>query len=264
MVTTVEILAMSADLPRLALVAGGLGTAEQSRSELSLLFPGRIGADLPPGDMRSGCASPIGRIYAGTFGEMTVICGQDLIEIVDLGPAVRAIGKGRLAYRIQLNSVLDAAALDISDSTGALVREVMLTNDEGVVFDAGPRLEFERPFWSGDRDPAGLHAATFGAEMPFSPMDFGQESVRALFGFGLVGDNRPGDLDPAEIAVYGFEIGGAPTVLRPSSGVADGSDIDAPPAAPIPVESPGDRSGAPAESAHDSWWRRLWRSLGGG
>jgi hypothetical protein len=263
MATTVEILAMSTGLPRLDLATSRLGTAEQARSEVQQLFPGRVGSDLAIGDAQSGCAAAVGRLYAGTYGDTTVICGQDLIEIVDLGPAVRAMGHGRIAFRIQLNSVLDAAALDISDSAGGLVREVMLTTDEGVVFDAGPRLDFEQVFWSGGRDAAGAHPATFGDEMPFSPMEFGQEAARALFGFGLAGSTAPGDLDPAAIALYGFEIGAAPAVDGPGVGLAE-STLPHDSAVPaIPAESPA-RSGDSATSLHDSWWRRVWRALRGG
>ena len=200
----VEILGLAEGLPRVAPGAGDDPAA--ARAVLTALFPGRIGGDLPRADLLTASYPEYGRVYAGVFGATTVVCGQDLRELTDLVAAVAATGGGRTAVRLQVNSAAESAALEILGPAGDTAREVMLVAEQGVIVDEGDQLAFERPFWSGERDPDGAFAVVNGAEMPFDVIDFGQEALRTLFGFVVDGDRRPGDLDARAVLLHGFVI----------------------------------------------------------
>lgn len=280
----VEILGFAAGLPRTDLARHRPGSAEAAASLVQRLFPGRIGAPLPPADVLTASYPEYGRIYAATFGDTGIVCGQDLVELVDLPSAAIADPMVRNVFRIQINGVVDSAAVEILSPDGETVRELMLVADAGVIADIGPQLDFEKPFWAGARDPDGAHAAINGAEMPFDVVDFGEEALRTLFGFVVDPNSRSDDLDPRRIILHGFVIAadsgdpsdmaqarsggpvpalpddlapapGRPRLREPSSSDhAGGGSGDRPTA-----ETAGPTDRGPAES----WWQRVKRRLFG-
>lgn len=272
----VEILAFATGLPRTDLAGHRPGTAAAAQAALSLLFPGRIGAPLPAADLLTAGFPEYGRVYAATFGPATVICGQDLVELVDLAAAVAPLSNGRNVFRLQINSRIDSVALEILAPDGNPVREVMLVGEEGVIFDIGPHLDFESRFWAGDSDAHGSFRGINGAEMPFEANDFGEAALRSLFGFVIDADPERGDLDPGAIRLHGFVIaadsadpsdmasvrsGGPapalPTDILVGSGAGPGGARPHPGAAGTPDAEPG---GEPAEPGQ-TWWQRLKRRL---
>lgn len=284
----VEILGLADGLPRTGIVTGTGGDPAAARAVLTALFPGRIGDPLPPADLLTASYPEYGRVYAGTFGDTTVVCGQDLLELTDLIAAVAVAGAGRTAVRLQVNSVADSAALEILGPAGETVREVMLVGEQGVVVDDGEHLDFERSFWAGEEDPEGAFAIVNGRDMPFDVIDFGQEALRALFGFVVDNDRRPGDLDARRVLLHGFVIaadpddpadiaqarsGGVvpdlppdafdrPDPLRPRPGVDEPAHGGRSPA----VGGTGggtDDGGPPAGPDRGSWWSRLLDRLFG-
>ncbi len=204
----VEILGLAAGLPRTDITPGPAGDAAAARTLLETLFPGRIGATLPPADLPTACYPEYGRIYAGTFGATAVVCGNDLRELPDLAAATAPVAGSRAAIRLQINGAAESVALEILGPGGVPARELMVLAEEGVIADEGPRLDFELPFWAGEVDPDGAYAAVNGAEMPFDVIDFGQEALRTLFGFDIEDHpgSRPGDLDGHQVMLHGFVI----------------------------------------------------------
>lgn len=243
--TKVEILGLATGVPRTELAPGAGGDPAAARSLLTALFPGRIGDALPPADLLTASRPEYGRVYAGVFGGTAVVCGQDLLELTDLADAVRLLAAGRTVVRLKVNSVVDSAALEILGPDGDPARELMLVGEQGVIVDEGAPLEFERPFWSGERDPDGSFAVVNGTDMPFDVIDFGQEALRALFGFGADDDRRPGDLDARRVLLHGFVI---------AADAADPSDISglrSPAAVPDVAADPTDRPRTPPRSPRD-------------
>ena len=275
----VEILGLADGLPRTGIVTGPGGEPAAARAVLTALFPGRVGEALPPADLLTASYPEYGRVYAGTFGDTTVVCGQDLRELADLIAAVAVAGAGRTAVRLQVNSVAESAALEILGPDGGTVREVMLVAEQGVIVDEGEHLDFERPFWAGEQDPDGAFAVVNGPEMPFDVIDFGQEALRALFGFVVDNDKRPGDLDARRVLLHGFVIAADPDDPADMAQARSGGTVpDLPPDAFDRPDSPpsrrgtGDRAddgrspvagGGPPDGtaatapARRSWWSRL-------
>jgi hypothetical protein len=277
--TKVEILGLAPGLPRTGLAPGAGGNADAARLLLTAMFPGRIGAALPPADLLTASHPERGRVYAGVFGSTAVVCGQGLLELTDL-PAVQSeVGNGRIAVRLQVSSVAESTALEILGPDGATARELMLVAEEEVIVDEGDHLDFERPFWAGERDPDGLFAVVNGPGMPFDVIDFGQEALRALFGFVVDGDRRPGDLDPRRLMLHGFVIaadrddpadmaeaaGGGPLPDLPTDLTDRPSPLRPPTAGGTPAGGGAAPPLPPAEpaAAGSSWWSRLLRRLFG-
>ncbi len=261
--TKVEILAMSPGVPRAALATEAPGSESDARALLERIFPGRIGTSLASADLLAACYPEYGRIYAGRFGDTDVVCGQDLIELADLAAALEPLSAGRTIVRLQINSMIESSALEILGPDGSSVREVMLVAEEGVVFDIGPHLEFEQPFWAGRRDPDNSFLELNGSEMPFDAIAFGEEALRTLFGFAIDAETadgaaahgaaadgaaadgaaadgagadgagaaaRTGDLDPRAVRLHGFVI---------AADSADPADLAAARSAPLTLR-PGD------------------------
>lgn len=265
----VEILAFATGLPRTEVGSARVGTAAAAKDIAQQLFPGRIGAGLPPADLLTASYPVYGQIYASTFGGTTLICGQDLIELADLAAAVSGITDGRNAYRLQINDAVDSMALEIVAPDGNSVREVMLIAEEGVIFDIGPRLDFERPFWSGARDQNGVYAALNGSEMPFDAIEFGEAALRMLFGFVIDNDPLPDDLDARRIQLHGFVIAADPAdpsdMSRVRSGqptppLTEGDVVGAGRAAAAGV-APEPETDPEAADSTESWWQRFKRKM---
>ncbi len=286
---TIEILGAADGLPRTGLVPGDIGDPAAARALVTALYPGRVGADLPPLDLRSAVHPEAGRAYAGVFRDAVIVCGDDLTDLVDLAPVAGRLGPGRTVVRLQVSSVTESAGLEILGPDGSTVRDVMLVGEQGVVVDDGPRLDFERPFFAGERDPDGAYAVVNGPAMPFDAVDYGQEALRTLFGFAVDG-RRPGDLDARHVLLHGFAVDPAGDDGDRSVGDV-GTGADVPDVLPDPVppsraapSRPVDRRPGPADDgpagagartgatpdpgpapspSGGSWWSRLLDRLFG-
>lgn len=275
----VEILGLATGLPRTDVHPGIAGDAAAARRLLDSLFPGRIGGALPTADLLTAGYPEYGRVYAGTFGATSLICGQDLRELTDLVSAVGPVADGRTTVRLQINGAAESVALEILGPGGIAARDLMLVTDEGVIADEGERLAFEEPFWSGAYDPDGAYAAVNGPEMPFDVIDFGQEALRTLFGFVIDShaDPRSGDLDARRVLLHGFVIAADSQDPSDMAQVRSGGVVpdlpldpaDLPEPRPLrggglPAGSGGSGAGRapitdgpPGAPTTGSWWRRL-------
>ncbi|WP_123663999.1 DUF6928 family protein [Actinocorallia herbida] len=85
-------------------------------------------------------------------------------------------------------------------SGGALVRDIYVTADDGVVVDQGERLPAEAPFWKA------IDGGASDVPLPFGPEEFGLELARAcLFGRELAGRGADGFL-PLELPLRRFRL----------------------------------------------------------
>lgn len=116
------------------------------------------------------------------------------------------LGEGRRIIMHGMHSVVDWLAFAIWEN-GTLVRSLSLSPDSGIIENIGEPLEFERPYWAGERavelDPEWDEEPY---PLPFHPLDMGEDALRALFGFIIEGTPEPGDIDADEIPMHGFRV----------------------------------------------------------
>lgn len=204
-----NLLAFSPGLPRDDLATHAPGGEEEARRAAEVLLPGRVGAPLRQGSLLEDSLPLDGELFVGVFGPTVVLASDDFEGFAHLARAGDA--QGRTAYHLMMHSVSDAAGITVCDASGEVRREVVLGADmdrAGVeAGSVGPPLPFERPFWAGER-PLDLVPGEEADpdELPFWPMDFGEEALRWAFGFVGEGEPRPDDLDGFAIAVHGFEL----------------------------------------------------------
>jgi hypothetical protein len=292
----VEILALAPGIPRTELVAADAALPADAAAVLRQLFGERVGPALDSRPLREACVPVAGRIYAGSFGNTTLICGAELLELVDLGPIVAALGLGRLTFRLQIDSTIPSAALMIADADGDPVREVMLVEGDDPVFDEGPHLSFEAPFWRTRRGQDGVGpsrtnggAPVLGPQYP-DPVQYGLAALRELFGVALTEPVAPGDLPADAVVLAGYalapDIGSADPFTADNaqlgvrqgdamSGAGAGIRLGKMPAPGEPAEGadhrPPSRIDRPAHEDHSpaseaapkrsSWLGRLWERL---
>ncbi len=116
--------------------------------------------------------------------------------------------RGRTLVLHAMHSVVDWLAFALWRD-GVLIRSLSVSPGGGIQEDIGERLEFELPFWAGER-PVEIDPA-WGEDqdpypLPFHPLELGEEALRALFGFVIEGWQDPEDVDAQEIPVHGFHL----------------------------------------------------------
>ncbi|AZI57551.1 hypothetical protein EH165_04630 [Nakamurella antarctica] len=246
-----EILAFSAQLPRLDLAYRPLGTEQVARSTAEQVFPGRIGAAKGTVSLIQACAGVPNTICAGTFGETSLIVGTDVTDLVDLPGSTAVVAGGRSTTRLMSSSIVDAVALEAWAAGGAVIRELLLTPAAGVVIDEGTQSHFEAPFWAGEYGSD----CDLEAELPFKLSDFGAEALRTYFGFAIGGPPHSDDIPADQIMVYAFTLApqqAGATLL----GVADPTELASEDTTAHPRI--GDRAtAAETEPRAPGWWRRL-------
>ena len=204
-----NLLAFSPGLPRDDLAAHAPASRDEARRAAEALLPERVGAPLREGSLLEDSLPLDDELFVGVFGPTVVLASEDFEAFAHLARAGDA--RGRTAYHVMMHSVSDAAGITVCDAGGAVRREVVLGADmdraeveAGLV---GEPLPFERPFWAGERPLDLLPGEEADPDdLPFWPMDFGEEALRWAFGFVGEGDPRPDDLDGFAIPVHGFEL----------------------------------------------------------
>jgi len=195
------IVAGSPTLPRDDLARLPIGTAEASRLVAESVLPELIGARVADGNLSEDCY-PHDKVFAGTFGDSWLVASDhDSLLTWQPGPE-RPHGN---YFRVFMHSVVDTAGFTYWGFDGT-ERDFAGSCEDGVAVDSGDRLAFEQAAWSGTLDPDGEARALWNDEMPFNPMDLGEEALRAFFGF--IGEGMPSstDLDGFEIVMHGFEL----------------------------------------------------------
>jgi hypothetical protein len=156
---------------------------------------------------------------AGTYPPDDVTCGLSVagVDLVidrrlmldrpsELPEHLRRLGAGRRIVLHGMHSVVDWLAFAIWED-GTLVRSLSLSPDSGVMENIGEPLEFERPYWAGERavepDPAWDEEPY---ALPFHPLEMGEDALRFLFGFVIEGRWEDTDIDADAIPVHGFQV----------------------------------------------------------
>jgi hypothetical protein len=204
-----NLLALSPGVPRDDLAAHAPASQDVARRVAEALLPGRVGAPLREGSILEDSLPPADQLFVGVFGPTVVLASEDFEAFAHVARAGDA--QGRTAYHLMMHSVSDAAGITVCDARGEVVREVVLGADmdraeveAGLI---GQPLPFERPFWAGER-PLDLlpGEASDPDDLPFWPMDFGEEALRWAFGFVGEGEPRSDDLDGFAIPLHGFDL----------------------------------------------------------
>jgi hypothetical protein len=269
--------------------AGSASTPSDLNSSLiEQLFGSRVGTVLPPLALADAVRAPDGKLYAARFGTTELVCGAQLTEIPDLADALENVQRGRIAFRLALNSASGSVLLEILAPDGDLLRSLLVLRGEGVLFDEGPHLDFESPYWeAGEQfglDATGLDATVSGSR--FDPVEFGLAALETLFGIRAEDGGQRIGTDPSEPSaalIPGFSIDPIPARAPASSrdratdleGVSSlvpetlSIDDSEPRAANTPTRAPTanvpaeDTGTSPDRGRRTSWWTRFWQRLTG-
>ncbi|WP_425579923.1 DUF6928 family protein [Streptomyces hyderabadensis] len=138
-----------------------------------------------------------GAACVASFPHFDVVCSRKIAQdrpseiIVDIA---RLAGL-RSAYAVCMESSRDWTSI-LAWSPKGVTRAVSLSPEGGVVEDVGKRLPFEIPFWAGK-----YPVRERGYQLPFHPIDLGNEALRVFFGFILEGAEDDLCVDPEEIEI---------------------------------------------------------------
>ncbi|MEV5608278.1 hypothetical protein [Streptomyces sp. NPDC052225] len=114
---------------------------------------------------------------------------------------VARIAGERDAFAVFMQSAEDWAAFAVW-SGGKLVRSLSLNPSSGIIEDVGERLAFENDFWAGRKSVRSAESY----DLPFHPIDLGNEALREFFGFILEGREDESCIDPEEVEIPAFRI----------------------------------------------------------
>jgi hypothetical protein len=181
---------------------------DAARALVRRLYPRRRLAGIGDGTLLEQASPRRGRVYAGWFPGLAVLCTKDaaLDRPSQLHRRFLDEAAGRTVYLHAMHSVVDWFAYAIWPAGGALRRALSLAPDAGIIEDIGAPLAFEQPYWAGDR------LAVTGGDghppytFPFHPLDLAEGALRALFGFTYEGASSDGDPDLEQIILAGFAI----------------------------------------------------------
>lgn len=177
-----------------------------ARALVSRLHPGRPLVVLADGTLLDSANPPDGRVYAGCFAGVAVVCsgevGLDYPSRIDR--RFLDVAEGRTVYLHAMHSVVDWFAYAIWTG-GKLTRALSLSPDSGILENIGTPLPFEASYWAGER---AVEAETGEPEypLPFHPLELAEDALRALFGFNYEGPTQPDDPDLESIALLGFTV----------------------------------------------------------
>lgn len=201
------VLAYAEGDPAQCLRAAGLLDPAATRDLVARLNPGWSGASAVGRALKDAVYPDEGIVYAGCFGGIDVVCDRAVMidRPSELPDRFIAAGSGRTTVLHAMHSVSDFLAFAVWED-GKLVRSLSLSPDSGIAEDIGAPLPFEGPFWAGEH----LVTPTTGGApypLPFHPLDLGEDvAMRGLLGFPLGGQRLPGEVDPWEIQLSGFEV----------------------------------------------------------
>lgn len=202
-----QLVSVSPGFPRDDLVRYRIGPVDDSRRAAESVLPGLIGDQIGDGNLGDDCY-PQMRVYVGTFGDTWIVASAH-DSLLDWSP--RPAERGRNAFRVFMHSVVTMAGFTYWGADGSR-REFVGSWEDGAPVNVGDPLPFEHSFWAGEQDPDGEANAIHGSDMPFNPMDLGEEALRAFFGFVGEGVPTPTDLDAFDVVLHGFALVSTPPV----------------------------------------------------
>jgi hypothetical protein len=164
-------------------------------------------AEIADGTLLEEAHPEYDRIYAGCFPGLAGVCTSDaaLDQPSQLDQRFLAEARGRTVYLHAMHSVVDWFAYAVWSGDGTLRRALSLSPDSGIMEDIGPPLEFEQPYWPGER-PLAAAGNQGSYPFPFHPLELAEAALRALFGFNYEGRVRDDDIDLERIVLAGFAL----------------------------------------------------------
>ncbi|WP_459716295.1 DUF6928 family protein [Actinophytocola sp. KF-1] len=143
---------------------------------------------------------PDGVVHAGSFAGLSIVCtGEVALDMPSrVAPRFLAEAAGRTTYVHAMHSVVDWGAFAVWHPDGTLRRAVSLSPGSGITENVGVPFDFEAPYWAGER-PVGDEYA-----LPFHPLEFAEDALRAFFGFTYEGVYLDDDPDIEEIVLMAF------------------------------------------------------------
>jgi hypothetical protein len=179
---------------------------DATRALMARLHPQHQITEVGDGTLLEDVNPPDGRVYAGCFPGVTILCtGEVGIDYPSrLDRRFLEVAEGRTVYLHAMHSVVDWFAYAIW-TDGTLTRALSLSPDSGILENIGQPLPFEAKYWAGE------HAVENEPDepaysLPFHPLELAEDALRALFGFIYEGTPQPDDPDLESIPLAGFAV----------------------------------------------------------
>ncbi|MEV6107787.1 hypothetical protein AB0M28_24255 [Streptomyces sp. NPDC051940] len=193
-----------------ALRQAGAASTERTAAMMRRLHPGWTIEEAPGSTLGHGVYPPDGTAYAASWPGIEIICDRHVMLDYPsrLPEHLVAASAGRRLVLHAMHSVVDWLAFAVWED-GRLIRSLSVSPDRGIMENIGEPLAFELPFWAGER-PADVIPWPGEEEepysLPFHPLDFGEEALRALCGFVQEGGPDPDDVNAYNVELHGFRI----------------------------------------------------------
>lgn len=217
-----NLIALSTDVPRLAITAGDEGGRSAAEAVVAEIFPGRALTFSGTSNVYEASYPGDDSVGVSTFGDVVVLGGNWVVEKGH--DEVVAAARGRTVWEVSIHSVVDLCHIEVRAPDGRIVRKLdRYTDMEPGDVDAGTRgdpLPFEAPYWAGEHpvsddeeEDAGYGP---GDSTPFHPLDMGEAAMGWIFGF--YGESAPPDavqdslttVDGFDVPMHVFTIGSRP------------------------------------------------------
>ncbi|CAL9469985.1 hypothetical protein SUDANB121_02829 [Nocardiopsis dassonvillei] len=188
------------------------GAADRERTDALVrrLYPGAAIGPYGEVALGEGAYPPGGTVHAGAWPGLELLCDRGFMvdRPSELPVHLVAAGSGRRLVLHAMHSVVDWLAFAVWED-GRLVRSLSLSPDGGVMEDIGDPLPFEAPYRNGDR-PADVvpwpDEEPRPYPLPFHPLEFGEDALRALCGFVLEGMPEPDGVDTDSVRLHGYRL----------------------------------------------------------
>jgi hypothetical protein len=179
---------------------------DATRALVARLHPHHRITEVEDGTLLEDVNPPDGRVYAGCFPGVTVLCtGEVGIDHPSrLDRRFLDVAEGRTVYLHAMHSVVDWFAFAIW-ADGKLTRALSLSPDSAILENIGQPLPFEAAYWAGQRRiDQDLGEPPY--PLPFHPLEMAEDALRALFGFNYEGVANPDDPDLESIPLAGYAV----------------------------------------------------------
>jgi len=170
--------------------------------------PGYLVESADDGTLFDDLYPPDDITYATVLPGAELFCDQRLVldRPSELPEHLRDAGAGRRIIMHGMHSVVNWLGFAVWED-GDLVRSLSLS-DSGIEENIGEPYDFELPYWAGEHPvrpvPGWPHQEPY--PLPFHPLDLGEETLRALFGFIVEGYPHPDDINAEAVHLHGFRV----------------------------------------------------------
>jgi len=173
------------------------------------LFPAEQLTVLEDGDLSFTCP-PDDELHIGCFDGVSVAAAKEFgIDYPSRLPQSFLAARPRGTITLHaMHSVVDWFAY-AQWVDGKLMRSLSLSPDSGILEDIGQRMPFEEPYWSGQHPAVDDSEVPDAYPFPFHPLELGEATLAALFGYQLEGSLDSRLLQPEFIPLMRFQRSGS-------------------------------------------------------